>query len=191
MNYSALALTASILLLAGCGSGDDVSMKDASVEDVAKAISNVKPIKPGKWEATSEVVDFKLSGQEMNDPQAKAMMESMAKAMIGKKTTFSHCISPEEAAKPGEKFFAGEEAGKGCQYDNFSMTDGKIDAVMTCKNADPAGQGSMKMTMTGTYGETSYAMDATMVAEGMGPSGKSGGMTIRSKNSSKWVGACS
>ena len=40
------------------------------------------------------------------------------------------CLTPEEAKRPKEDFFAG--AAKNCRYERFDMGSGKIDAVMKC-----------------------------------------------------------
>ncbi len=55
------------------------------------------------------------------------------------------CLKAEDAAKPRADFFQGE--GSDCDYDTFTMANGKIDSELTCKD----GPLSLKVTMTGTY----------------------------------------
>jgi hypothetical protein len=191
MRYLAVAMIASLTVLAACGSSNDVAMKDASAEDVAKAMAEAKPIKAGKWETVSEVVDFQLQGGDgKEDAAGKSVMAAIAKSMKGKKTTFSHCVTAEEAKKPGEEFFTGKGKAEGCKYDNFTMTDGKLDATMTCRDPKSPDKGSMTMTMAGQYADASYDLDVTMNAKSEGSGGNGGAMTIRAKNSAKWIGAC-
>lgn len=177
----ALLMLAPAVLLAGCNKG--VELKNASVEDVAKATKDAHFITPGKWSTTSEILAINMDGMP---GEAKAMADAMSKTMVGRKTVFDSCVTEEEAKKPAAKMFAGGDKGN-CVYDKFSMSGGRLSAVMSCKRPD--GQGAMTMTMDGDYGDQSYAVNVEMkMAGGPGPMG--GGMTMKARNSGKRVGEC-
>lgn len=167
-----------LLLLAACG--------DASKEADKTATSAVTPATPlpapaaqvrflpGKWQATSELVKMEVPG----------MPPEMAKANVGQKTNFEHCITAEQAAKPPSDFFTNAKQTS-CTTKNFAMVGGKLDATMVCVN-DKA-PGNMTMTIKGDYHPDSYTATMTMVTDG-GPNG--GEMKITAATSGKRVGEC-
>ena len=146
---AATALAA--LSLSACKK-EGVVAKDESVESVAKKVdeSGIKP-QPGRWESSVKIARMDIPGLP---PQAK---EAMGKQM-GSTQTFATCLTPEQANKPDAGFF--QAGAKDCKYDTFTMAGGKIDAAMIC---DRGGQ-KLKMTMAGTYSETSY--DIQVKSEG-------------------------
>ena len=74
------------------------------------------------------------------------------------------CLTKEEAKKPKEDFFAGQD--KSCRYGHFTMGGGKIDIQMVC-----TAEGQTQTTnMAGSYTPTSYAMD--MSSQGSGGAGE-------------------
>lgn len=145
------AATLAALSLSACKK-EGVVAKDESVESVAKKVdaSGIKP-QPGRWESSVKIAKMDLPGLP---PQAK---DAMSKQM-GQTQTFASCLTPEQANKPDAGFF--QAGAKDCKYDTFTMAGGKIDAAMTC---DRGGQ-KLKMTMAGTYSETSY--DIQVKSEG-------------------------
>jgi len=142
------------LALAGCSSQNDtVTAEDASVEDVAAQVAkaNLKPM-PGRWESKMQIKSIEMPGLP---PEVQGMMKSQ----LGKVQTSLTCLTQEQADKvDGEFFKPGDNPG--CKYDTFSMGNGKIKADMRCQE----GNMSQNMTMEGSYGKESYAMDIT--AEG-------------------------
>ena len=179
MKYALPALMAATLL-AGCDK--KVDLKDASVSDVAKATKDANFITPGQWSNTTEIVSVDLSGMPEKDKQ---MGEAMTKAMVGRKQTVDTCVTEEQAKKPAAEMFAGKDNGD-CKYDSFTMSGGKVDAVMTCT---PKGQpGSMKMTMNGVYTDKGYNMDVSMAMTG-GP-GAMGSMAFKARNTGTRTGDC-
>lgn len=171
-----------LLLLAGCGKGA-VTLKNASVEEVAKATENADKLNPGEWANTTEIVSVDMPGM----PEAqKKMMQSMSAAATGKKTEVKNCITPEQAKKPSADMFAG--AGKNCQFESFSLAGGQMDAVLKC--ADPARGGGMTMAMKGQYGGETYAMTSTLTMKGASGEHQGASMVIISKNSGKRIGEC-
>jgi hypothetical protein len=171
-----------LLLLAACGGGE-VNLKNASVEDVAKATANVEKLTPGEWTNTTEIVSVDMPGMPEKEKQ---MMKAMSSAMIGKKTEVKNCITPEQANKPTADMFAG--ANKNCQFETFKLAGGAMDAVMKC--ADPAKGGSMTMAMKGQYGGETYAMETQLNMQGAPGLHGGASMLITSKNSGKRIGEC-
>lgn len=165
---------AAAFALAACNNSDSIVAKDESAESVAAKVakSNVKPL-PGRWEST-----LKFEKMEMPNlpPAAKeAMNKQLASAH-----SFSTCLTPEEAAQPDAKFFQGNDSG--CKYDSFSMSGGKIDAVMSC---DMNGQ-KQKMTMSGSYGEEAYTISISSSGEAQAGMPMNMAMSIASRR----VGDC-
>lgn len=165
--------------LAACKK-EAVVAKDESVESVAKkvvAAGTLKPM-PGRWESQVKIDKMEMPGMP---PQARA---AMGKQMAGAQT-FASCLTPEEAAKLDGNFF--QQAASGCKYDRFVMADGKLEGEMTCAGGQNGGQHPpMKMTMSGTYGESSYSMHVVSQVE-MGP-GRS--MNSEMTMTSQRTGAC-
>lgn len=163
-----------LLILSACGSSDGVEAKNESPEAVAGKIaaSDVKP-QPGRWQGT-----FKLESMDMPGMPAN-VREAMGKSMGASQTYFT-CLTPEEVSKPDASFFRTNASG--CVYNHFSMAGGKIDAKMTC----PAGSGPTEMTMSGTYGETDYAIKIA----GKGELQKGMPMTMSMAIAMQRVGEC-
>jgi hypothetical protein len=183
---AALLPLAAALTLSACNK-PDVEAKNESVGSVAKKVeaSGFK-INPGHWDTTMKFVKMDVPGAP---PEAQAMMGKM----LGKDRTFGSCLTPEEAAKPGGKFFG--QDNKSCTYDHFTMGDGKIDAKLTCHGGPGGadGKGQQTIVMNGTYDPDSYAMNMKMDMTGAGMPGAGGGegrMTMEMAMSAKRAGAC-
>lgn len=164
---------------AACDSGPEVEARNASAEEVAAKVADAGGsdsfVRPGKWQSTVKIDEFKLAGAP---PEAASAMRGMTeRAQVNES-----CLTAEDAKKPKEDFFAGEN--KNCRYDRFSMGGGRIDAVMTC-----SGEGmAQTMTMQGTYSPDAYQMRMSMKADaGAGPPG---GMTMTMRVDAKRIGEC-
>ena len=157
----AYLLLACALPLAACDSGPEVDARNASVEDVAEQVADALRdsfVRPGKWQSRVQIEEFELPGAP---PEAKTAM----RGMHDKAQVFESCLTPEEAKRPKEDFFAG--ANKNCRYDHFTMGEGKIDAVMKC-----SGEGmAQTMAMQGSYGPDAYQMRMSMKADAGAGSG--------------------
>jgi len=179
MNYAAVALIVCIVPLAACDSEPDVSATNASVEEVAGKVADAGGsdsfVRPGKWRSQVKIEEFELPG-------APPAAESAMRTMENRAQVYESCLTPEEAKRPKEDFFAG--SNKNCRYDHFNMGGGKIDAVMRCTDQ---GMGQT-MAMQGTYGPDSYQMSMSMKAQG-GP-GPSDGMTMKMRIEAKRIGEC-
>lgn len=159
-----------LLALAACGSEPK---GDMSPEEVADELSQMK-IRPGQWEATNEVLSSEAPG----------LPAEAIRRMVGRKTSVSNCITPEQASKPSANFLAAQKDGK-CTYQDWSMDDGEMRGTMTCQGPDLPGRAVMKMA--GTYGEESYDMTMETAVSGL-PNGMS--MTVTARTSGKRTGDC-
>jgi hypothetical protein len=178
---TAIILLASAFALAGCNREPSIDVKDANASEVAEAMrkSGVAEgdtmFEPGKWSSTVKV-------EEMSMPGMPPEMQSRMKQVMADRAEhqFEICLTPEDAKRPSEDFFAGKD--NGCKYDHFTMGDGKIDAKMRCER-----QGMTQTTeMSGTYSREAYSMRMSSKAEG----GQEGGMTMRMRMDSKRIGKC-
>ncbi len=165
--------------LAGCNKSPQVHEKNASLEQVANAVSasgvaSDLYLKAGEWKVTAAVDEMDIPGLP---PEAQSQM----KQVMGQRgnTSYQYCLTAEQAKKPGGKFF-NRQADKNCRYDHFTMGGGKIDAMMRC--AAPAG--SMSMTIDGTYSADSYSTHVSMNMEG----GQK--MTMKMRSEAHRIGEC-
>lgn len=172
-------MLAGAMLLAGCNSQPEVDVKNASVEEVANKVAEAGGeqimFRPGLWQSKVTVEDVSIPGMP---PEAQAQMKGFYAKM---NNSIDSCLTPEEAKKPGGKFFAGKDADN-CKYDHFTMKGGKIDAVMRCTGE---GSGEMKMTIAGTY-----TPDSSTTHSDMEISSKDGTMRIKALTEAKRAGEC-
>ena len=165
--------------LTACNSEPDVRATNASVEEVAGKVAEAGGsdsfVRPGKWSSQVKIEEFAMPGAP---PEAASAMRNMT----NQPQAYESCLTPEEAKRPKEEFFAG--ANKNCRYDRFTMGGGKIDAVMRCTEQGMA----QTMAMQGSYGPNSYQMQMSMKAQG-GP-GPTDGMTMKMRIDAKRVGEC-
>lgn len=176
-----MAVALAALAVAGCNKEPELSLKNASAEQVASAatrsgIRQEARLTPGEWQLTMATKLVEAEGL----PQDAA---AQAKTSIERTMTESQCLTPEQASRPPSEIFARRQNSK-CSYDSFEMADGKIKAKMTC----PGGSaGTMTMTMNGTYTPTRYTMDALLDVRA--PDGiQSVKMSVRSVGTR--IGAC-
>lgn len=179
MNRTAILMVACALPLTACNKDPEVSATNATGEEVAKKVAEAGGsgnfVRPGKWESRVTFEEFNMPGAP---PEAKSMLENMNQ----RAEAHHSCLTPEEAKKPKEDFFAG--ADKNCRYERFNMGNGKIDAVMKCTEE---GMGQT-MVMAGTYGPNDYQMKMSMKSEG-GP-GPASGMSMKMRVDAKRIGEC-
>jgi hypothetical protein len=172
-------LFACAALLAACDTDPEVSARNATAEEVAEEVADAGGsdsfVRPGKWQSRVTIEKFELPGAP---PEAAAAMRNMHE----RAQVHESCLTPEQARRPKEDFFAG--AGKNCRYQRFDMGGGKLDAVMQC-----TGEGAAQtMTMAGTYGPDEYRMRMTMEAKA--GSGPPGAMTMTMRVDAKRIGEC-
>jgi len=178
LNISIIAL----LLLAACDNSPKVEAENASLEEVAGKVREANAgsamiVRPGQWESSVELESVEIPGMP---PEALAQMKkTMARVATGHKT----CLTPEQAKKPKEDFFAG--ASSNCRYDKFSMDDGKLTGTMRCTN--PQGGGAQLIQFDGTYSPDSYEMRMASTVEAASPGGP---MKMVMHMTSKRTGEC-
>ena len=166
-----------LLLLAACGSADEVEMKNASIGEVAQEMRKQGDegfVNPGRWEQKATLVSIDAPGMP---PEAKEMM---GRAM-GQVQVHDVCLTREQAKSPREDFFAG--ADKNCRYEHFNWGGGKIDLKLNCEHPNA----TQTMVLTGDYKPNSYTMAMTATNSGGGPGGE---MVIKMRVEAKRVGEC-
>jgi hypothetical protein len=165
--------------LAACGNDPQVDARNASAEEVANQVARAggsdQFVRPGKWQSRVQIEKFEIPGAP---PGAAAAMRDMQQ----RSQVHESCLTPEQAKRPKEDFFAG--AGKNCRYDHFTMGGGKIDAAMKCS----AQNMTQTMQMQGTYSPDTYQMRMSMNAQA--GSGPPGGMTMTMRVDAKRLGEC-
>jgi hypothetical protein len=168
--------------LASCSKGAQVDVKNASVNDVAAAVTRSgvmtsgTMIEPGLWESKLTFKDVQMPDLPKN--VAEQMKKSMARH---REQTNSNCVTPDEVKNPKKGFFTGID--KSCRYQHFTMGSGKIDIRMICNV-----EGSTQTTdMAGTYTPTTYSMDMSSQSSG----GHARGMAMKMHVDARRVGECS
>ena len=161
----------------GCGRSEpDVNARNASVAEVAEQVRDAtrQPgfIRPGKW--VSEI-----SFEEMSAPGMPPEVRDQMKGMLAARKSYESCLSPEQAQRPKEDFFAGSD--NKCRYEHFRMGDGKIDAKMRCEQ----GSARQLMELDGTYSPDAYQMRMSTQTDS-----SAGEMTMRMRVDAKRVGEC-
>ena len=176
--FRSLIILAPGLALAACNSSPTVQATNATGKEVAAKVAasgiSDQLVTPGQWEITTTINDMTMPGLP---PQAAGRM----KGFMGKAKTFTECITPEEAKRPKEGMFAGDD--KSCRYDNFSMGSGKIEMAMHCTGNNM----TRRMTMSGQYGPNAYHMNVT--SQGEAKSGP-GAMSMQMEMAGKRIGEC-
>ena len=176
-----VSVAAAALCLAACNKGPTVELKNASVNQVAAAVTRSgvmngdTMIEPGLWQSKVTVLEMNVPG--IPAEYADKMKQSMAER---RNETSSHCVKPEDVKKPKEDFFG---ADKSCRYEHFTMGGGKIDIRMVCKEEGA----SQTSTMSGSYTPTTYSMDMAMNAGGGDMQNR---MSMKMHVDSKRIGEC-
>jgi Protein of unknown function (DUF3617) len=173
-----LLIAVAATALGACNREPKVDAKDATPAEVAAKVkeSGVDSIavKPGLWQS-------KVTIGEVNVPGAPPEMSAAMRGRMSEERTY--CLSPEEAKKPNENFFGGNQ--NECRYDHFTMGGGKIDAAMRCTHE----QMTQRINFNGTYTPEAYQLAMDTKVEG-GPR-EMGGMSMSMKVDSRRVGECS
>ncbi len=177
MRLTLLASAPLAVLVAACGSGDSVKMENASVAEVAEELRVAKTarfVNPGRWEQKATLISIEAPGMP---PEARQMMGQA----FGQAQVHEVCLTPEQANRPREDFFAG--ADKNCRYEHFNWGDGKIDVKLNCQHENA----SQTMELAGEYERNSYAMTMTATSSGSGPAEQ---MVMKMKVDARRVGEC-
>lgn len=170
-----------LMMVAACDKSPKVETENASIEEVANKVraanaGSAMIVRPGQWESSVELESIEIPGMP---PDAVAQMKkTMARVATGHKS----CLTPEQAKKPEEDFFAGKNSN--CRYDKFSMDDGKMTGTMRCSS--PQG-GTQLIQFDGTYAPEEYQMRMASTVEGASPGGA---MKMVMRMTSKRTGEC-
>jgi hypothetical protein len=172
-----LALLVPALLLAACDSKPEVSIENATPEEVAAEMKKSGVAedlrKPGEWQTTMTVAQIEAPGMP---PEALNQMRQM----MGNGQTTERCVTAEEL-KQVESFIGQNNAN--CRFDHYRVAGGKIEGKAQCT------QGAVKqlMTMNGNFTEDSSDMTIRSETSG-GPPGQNMNVTMNIK--SKRLGEC-
>lgn len=153
-----------LLVVAACSEGDSAPKEAAAPAD--------KTMLAGQWEITTEVTRL-----TQHDDGAPAI-----DTPAGSKASFTSCIAETERKEPAPTLFAGEKAQ--CDYDNFYMARGRMNAAMTCKL--PGVEGKVVSSVEGTHDAESLEGTITTSTRLAG----SGDVTVDTKISGRRVGVC-
>ena len=181
MRFAAFLLMSCVVPLAACKQQPEVKAKDASVAEVAKKVresgADQSMVRPGLWQS-------KVTIDQLDMPGMPADMADRMKAMMAERQPHDYqtCLTPEDVKRPKEDFFAGKN--NECRYDNFTMGDGKIDAVMHCGKGDS----QQTMQMAGTYSPERYEMQMSTKSEGGEAAQR--GMAMRMRVEAHRIGEC-
>jgi hypothetical protein len=180
MKHGLCVIAFAAAILASCNKGPEVDLKNASGNEVTKALrqSGVMTggamVEPGLWESKVTVHEMNIPG--MPPEFAQKMKQTMAEHQPDASRS---CLTPDEVKRPKEDFFG---ADKSCRYEHFTMGGGKIDIRMQCKQEGF----TQDTTMTGSYTPTTYSMDMASEASG----GERSGMTMKMHVDARRVGEC-
>ncbi len=168
-----------LFALAACSNEPEVKMENASMAEVAQEMREAGTatfLNPGKWQHTVTLLEMDVPGMP---PEARSMMQQAMK----KVQQYDHCLTPEQAKRPSEDFFA--KAGQKCRYEHFNWGDGKIDLKLNCS----APQGRLTMVQTGEYQPDGFTMAVTQIFESE-VAGGPGQMTVKAKVDARRIGDC-
>ena len=115
--------------------------------DAGTAGAAMVEMRPGQWETTIEVLRLNMA----NVPGMPAGMTQP----LPPPTTVRSCVTPEQARRPNADMFAGGNQA-GCTYENFSMTGGRIQGVVTCNSSGT----TVRSTFNGSFGAESMQVDS-------------------------------
>lgn len=177
MRYSLIIM--GMAALAACNKSPEIDERNVSVEEVAQKVrgaGNDNLFTPGKWQTRVTVTDMSIPGMPPG-------MQGKMKEMLAQQQNIvsESCLTPEDAKRPGGKFFTGKESNN-CRYERFTMSGGKVDAVMRCQGGQ---SGAMVMTLDGTY--TPTASTANMDMEVSTPEGT---MKMKAVTENRRIGEC-
>lgn len=152
----------------------------AAVTAALPFVVSAAHVKPGLWQATSQM-NFTKGGPQI-PPEALAEMQKRGIKLPDWSAphTYTHCVTPEEAAKWDHPQF---DANGKCQKQKSSWSGNTFHGEFTCKSAE----GIMHTTVDAvTSGDTAYA--GKMHSEGNNPQ-LGGDYVMEGQFSGKWLGA--
>lgn len=113
---------------------------------IAACSANNDALQPGQWETVTKMTTVDAPGLP---PAALAQMRAQLANQV---QTQSSCITPEQAANPAGTMLNTGGGTPTCQFSDSTFAGGVISVRGTCPG--PAGAGSIRMSLTGTYTPT-------------------------------------
>ena len=134
--------------------GADAAPEAGSAAAPAAAMAQLSP---GQWETRVEVLRLNMS----DVPN----MPAGVTPPMPPPTTVRSCLTPEQARQPNAGFLTGGENQSGCTYEDFSMTGGRMQGIVTCTREGT----TVRATVNGSFTADSYAMESEsrVTANGM------------------------
>lgn len=125
----------------------------------------------GQWTLASEVTS--VDSLDKTEPAIKAA--------VGDKSEAAACLAEGDVAKPQPAVFVGEDAGT-CNYENFYMSRGRLNATLGCKKDGI--DGDIQVSLEGTYTGDSFDVTARTQTYLPGPGDVAIGRKIKGMKSS-------
>lgn len=144
-----LALSAALVLLAGCGdkSADAGKSGGMSVEEaVAEMKAEAVKMRPGQYRTEIRIETLEMPQSEGMPPQ---MIDSFKESMQAAMQPTESCLTPEMADRGAEQVIS--QGQQNCRFDKLEMDGGKFDASMVCT---PEQGGEVRSTVVGTMTDT-------------------------------------
>ena len=160
-NFSLLAAgIAAIAVTAACSKGPDHQQ-------------------PGEWETVTTI-------KSVETPGAPPQVAEMARARVGQAQTNRECLTQERANDPlGDmRRMLSQNGGQGCTFTDQTFGGGTIRIRGTCQA--PGGQGSMQLSMDGSFTETTLQGTMEVNAQGAGGAGMHATTELRGRR----IGDC-
>jgi hypothetical protein len=179
MKQTMLLITCAALL-ASCDKGPQVDLKNATGNEVAKAVSqsgavsSASFIEPGEWQLTTKIEQMEMPGLS---PEDEARMKQMT--ATDSADTANHCVTPAEAKKPMTNFSGTQ---KSCTYDHYTMGAGRIDIAMVCQQSGE----TQTSHIVGTFTPTTLSADI----ESRTTAGRHAGGIMKSHIDYQRIGEC-
>lgn len=153
--------TLAFLLLCACDRDGDPGAAQPSPSDrsgpaanaSAAALEDVR-FEPGQWSATVRI-------EHVSAPRMPPQMADDMKRMFADVGPVATCLTAAEAKKPAADFFLGRNRNN-CAYDQFAMSNGVIDARLSCTRDNVR----QTMALQGSYTANSYNLLATTKTQG-------------------------
>ncbi|MDB5667347.1 MAG: hypothetical protein JWL74_297 [Alphaproteobacteria bacterium] len=142
-------------------------------EEITAQVSDVR-VAPGEWERRNEILSV----------EAPDMPREIAARLRQPQPPLRYCITPEQAAQPARVSDAIARPEAGCTMRGFSMSDGRMDGVMICREGSP---GQVTTAMSGTYSPESFDYRSRIE---MPPPIGDGVVRIEVRTSGRRVGPC-
>lgn len=175
LRFGTAATAFAALALAGCNQADT---GPKTMEEAQEEAAKLERPEPGQYSQTMKVTKFEV-------PDAPPEMAKQMQAAMGQAQTMEFCLTEEMSQKGFEEMF--KEIGKGgeCKYQRFTVSGGKLDALLECESAQ---EGKGTITMAGTV--TSQGSDVSVEVDTKNPASPMGNSTIGMQMVSKRIGDC-